>query len=71
MSFNLMVADNTKCPCRECDVRHAFCHGTCEKYKEWERSRPRTPRNLYNARGKMKDPFHKKGRIIKNGRWIC
>ena len=64
MSFNLMVADTTKCPCKECDKRHALCHGTCKDYKEWEKTRPRTPRNLYNARGKMKDIFHKKGRVI-------
>lgn len=51
-------------PCKECNERNAYCHGICEKYKEFERNRPRTPENLYNARGKMKDVFHKKGRVI-------
>ena len=62
-----MNYDPSKHPCRNCDKRHAFCHGECETYKEFERNRPRTPRNMYNARGKMKDPFHKKGRVIRRG----
>ena len=47
-----------------------FCNknnGVCEEYKEFERNRPRTPRNTWNARGKLKDIFHKKGRVITNG----
>ena len=54
-------------PCRDCQERNAYCHGTCERYKEFEANRPRTPRNLYNARGRMRDPFHKKGRVIRRG----
>lgn len=54
-------------PCRDCTERNAYCHGTCERYKEFEANRPRTPRNLYNARGRMRDPFHKKGRVIRRG----
>ena len=66
--FNAMIMcyDPSKHPCRNCDKRHAFCHGTCEKYLEFERNRPRNPRNMYNARGKMKDVFHKKGRVLTN-----
>jgi len=62
--FNIMNFDPQKHPCRNCGKRHAYCHGQCEVYKEFERNRPRTPQNLYNARGKFKDPFHKKGRVI-------
>lgn len=61
-----MNYDPEKHPCRYCDKRHAFCHGECEIYKDFERNRPRNPRNLYNARGKMKDLFHKKGRVLTN-----
>ena len=29
------IADN--CPCtKECKNRTPYCHGTCEKYKEWQ-----------------------------------
>ena len=53
-------------PCKDCTKRTATCHGECKEYKEFERNRPRTPRNLYNARGKMRDVFHKKGRVLTN-----
>lgn len=62
-----MLFDPNKHPCKDCKERNAYCHGTCERYKEFERQRPRNPRNLYNARGKMRDPFHKKGRVIRHG----
>lgn len=62
-----MNYDPQKHPCRDCTERNAYCHGTCERYKEFEANRPRTPRNLYNARGRMRDPFHKKGRVIRRG----
>lgn len=69
MAFNrnVMNYDPGKHPCYECKKRHATCHGECEEYKDFEANRPRTPRNMYNARGKFKDPFHKKGRVIKHG----
>lgn len=69
MAFNnaLMNYDPEKHPCRYCTERNAFCHGTCEKYLEFERNRPRVPRNQYSAKGKFKDPFHKKGRVIRHG----
>lgn len=62
-----MNYDPQKHPCRNCDKRNAYCHGTCQEYKDFEANRPRTPRNLYNAKGKMKDVFHKKGRVIRHG----
>jgi len=68
MSFGNIVYmpfDPNKHPCKDCKERNAYCHGTCERYKEFERKRPRNPRNMYNAKGKMRDPFHKKGRVIK------
>ena len=61
-----MPFDPRKHPCYGCTERNATCHGTCEKYKEFESKRPRTPRNMYNAKGKMKDLFHKKGRVLTN-----
>ena len=62
-----MNYDPRKHPCKDCKKRHAYCHGECEEYKEFERTRPRNPRNSYNARGKMRDVFHKKGRVIRHG----
>lgn len=59
-----MNYDPRKHPCKDCTKRNATCHGTCEYYLEFERTRPRTPRNMYSVRGKFKDPFHKKGRVI-------
>lgn len=64
MSFNLMVVDTTKCPCRKCDKRHAFCHGQCEDYAKWVENKPKKQPNLYVEGGKMVDVFHKKGRVI-------
>ena len=61
-----MSYDPRKHPCNGCTERNAFCHGVCERYKEFERTRPRKPQNIYAPSGKMRDPFHKKGRVIKN-----
>lgn len=61
-----MPFDPRKHPCFGCTERNATCHGNCERYKEFESKRPRTPRNMYNAKGKMKDLFHKKGRVLTN-----
>lgn len=67
MSFVLFVNyDARKHPCYGCTKRNATCHGTCEEYLEFERTRPRTPQNTFNARGKLKDTFHKKGRVLTN-----
>ena len=63
-----MPFDPHKHPCYGCAERNATCHGECQKYKDFEANRPRTPRNMYNARGKMKDVFHKKGRVLTNAR---
>ena len=30
-----------KCPCYGCEERHASCHGSCQKYKEWQEARPK------------------------------
>lgn len=62
-----MSYDPRKHPCYGCTKRNATCHGTCQDYKNFEENRPRTPRNMYNARGKMKDTFHKNGRVIRHG----
>ena len=59
-----MNYDPRKHPCKDCTKRNAYCHGVCEEYKEFEQNRPRTPRNMWSARGKLKDVFHKKGRVI-------
>ena len=37
MAFN-NKANNTKCPCKECDRRTVTCHGVCEGYQEWKKS---------------------------------
>ena len=62
-----MNYDPQKHPCRNCTKRTPTCHGECQEYKDFEAKRPRTPRNMYNAKGKMKDVFHKKGRVIRRG----
>ena len=25
----------SECPCKECNKRHATCHGSCVDYKNW------------------------------------
>lgn len=62
--INLMTCDTEHCPCRKCDKRHAFCHGECPDYKEWESKKPKKMPNTYTEKGTLKDPFHKKGRVI-------
>jgi hypothetical protein len=67
MSINDMLFMNynpNKHPCKDCNKRHAFCHGECKDYQEFERNRPKPPKPIYLESGKMKDPFHKKGRVI-------
>lgn len=27
------------CPCRDCKERAVGCHGTCQKYKDWQATR--------------------------------
>ena len=66
-NYSLVFYDPHKHPCYECKERHATCHGTCQRYLEFEANRPRTPQNTFSARGKFKDPFHKKGRVIRRG----
>ena len=63
-NFNICNYDPREHPCRYCNERNAYCHGVCERYKEFERTRPKKPQNTYMESGKYKDPFHKKGRVI-------
>ena len=51
-------------PCKDCKDRHVGCHGKCERYKAFNDARPKKPINVYHRKGKMHDPFHKKGRVI-------
>lgn len=57
--------DPRKHPCHGCTKRNAYCHGTCEDYIKFNETRPKKPTKIYLEKGKMKDPFHKKGRVIK------
>lgn len=61
-----MNYDPHKHPCYLCDKRHMGCHGECETYKEFENTKPKKPQNVYSPSGRMRDVFHKKGRI-RNG----
>ena len=56
MSFNAlcMSYDPSKHPCRNCTKRTATCHGECKIYLDFEENRPRTPRNMYNAKRRTK-----------------
>ena len=56
MSFNAlcMSYDPSKHPCRNCTKRTATCHGECKVYLDFEENRPRTPRNMYNAKRRIK-----------------
>ena len=56
--------DPHSCPCYQCTERCVGCHGTCEKYKQFVQNKPKRKPNTYMESGKMRDPFHKKGRII-------
>lgn len=54
-------------PCKDCTKRHVGCHGECADYKSFNENRPKKRTNTYHASGKMVDPFHKKGRVIRHG----
>ena len=37
MAFNSFDSTLSTCPCvPSCKGRNAYCHSTCEKYKEWQ-----------------------------------
>ena len=40
------------CPCKDCKDRHATCHGSCEKYKEWQENRPKVQHVLVDLDGR-------------------
>lgn len=64
-----MNYDPRKHPCKDCQKRHAYCHGHCEEERIFNENRPkRVVRNTYiNDTRKVKDPFHRKGRVIRHG----
>ena len=66
-NFEICNYDPRQHPCRYCTERNAYCHGTCERYKHFNETRPPKPTNTYIRAGKFSDPFHKKGRVIKRG----
>ncbi len=35
MSWNTINYGTRTCPCRGCTDRSIYCHGTCEKYKDF------------------------------------
>ena len=35
-NYSLVFYEPKKHPCRDCTERNAYCHGTCERYKEFE-----------------------------------
>ena len=63
-NFNICNYDPREHPCRNCTERNAYCHGTCERYIKFNETRPKKPQNTFSEPGKMKDPLHKKGRVI-------
>lgn len=70
MGFNNVFFENydpRNHPCKDCIERSAECHGKCERYKAFNEQRPKKPINLYHRAGKMRDTFHKKGRVIRRG----
>ena len=50
---------NGKCPCINCDARHIYCHGSCEKYAAWKKQRSEEFQKVYRNRGKdsLQDRF--------------
>ncbi len=66
-NFNIVTYDPREHPCHHCNERNAYCHGTCERYKKFNETKPKKPTNTYHESGKLVDPFHKKGRVIRNG----
>ena len=60
--------DPRKCPCYGCQERSVDCHSKCEKYKTFVANRVTPPKKVYSESGKMRDPFHKKGRILTNAK---
>lgn len=37
------------CPCKDCKERTVECHGKCEKYQEWLKTKPKNL-NAFNER---------------------
>ena len=66
-NISTMNYDPKKCPCFNCTDRTPYCHGHCAKERAFNESKPKKPTNTYCASGKMRDVFHKKGRVIRHG----
>ena len=65
MSFMSFTNYNPKThPCYQCKERNATCHGHCERERIFNENKPKKQPNIYMEMGKLKDNFHKKGRII-------
>lgn len=69
-NYMYMNYDPRKHPCKDCKERHAFCHGHCDKEREFNETKPKKPKSYtwVNDTRKVHDPFHKKGRVITNGK---
>lgn len=69
-NFMFMNYDPRKHPCKDCTKRNAYCHGHCEEERLFNESKPPKPYKgtyIENTR-KVKDPFHKKGRVLTNAK---
>lgn len=43
----------SNCPCKECKERTVGCHGTCNKYKEWQDKRPKKTNTYISHKGEI------------------
>lgn len=49
-----MNYDPNKHPCRDCKPpkRCVGCHGTCQEYIDFEKNKPKPPKNYFSPMGK-------------------
>ena len=48
---------NETAPCKDCTERHTGCHGSCEKYKEWQERYRAQQKHLADNRNRWSIPL--------------
>lgn len=54
MAWNNLLYSRFRPPCKpDCKNRCASCHGTCDKYIEWQNMKNRVKQDKFNQCGEM------------------
>lgn len=54
------------CPCKDCQKRHEKCHGSCDKYKNWDAEQKKLKEEMWKERKLEYEPEGRKKEAIRN-----